>query len=218
MKTLFNILFFVLVLNFVSFSQEKITYYGYEQVDLYSDIWRLEYKTVNEQLYGVIKPKVGESFSMNTKKVKEKIDTNKINSYLLSSFNEFRKDYGLPLVTENKTLSGIAKGYVKTLSSSFSAKHSDLSKNSVIGGSNTNVISGGEVIGEISFLMLTNIPEDKDVNKVIADCIFDIFIACPIHASFLIKNVENYQVGFGVDYRSNDIMIVLQFVEIKKGS
>lgn len=218
MKTLINTLFLSFVLSFVSFSQEKITYNGYKQIDLYSDIWRAEYKTINGQLYGVVKPKDGKYFSMNTKRVKERMDTNKINGYLLSSINEFRKDYGLSYVTENKALTKIAKSYVKTLSNSFSAKHSDLTKNEVIGSKNGNVISGSETIGEISLFMLTNIPEDRDINKVIADCIFDIFVVCPAHGAVLIKDCNNYQIGFGVDYRENDIMIVLQFVEMKKGS
>jgi hypothetical protein len=57
-----------------------------------------------------------------------------------------------------------------------------------------------------------------DMNRVIADCIFDGLAQCPVHAAQLVKNCQNYEVGVGLDFRPGGIVIVAQFREKKKGA
>ena len=98
MKNLISSVFTFLVI-FVSNSQ---TY------EMYSDVW--EYVSKDSKM---IVPKGGGSFSFPSEEMIGKIDTNKINSYMLESFNNFRKSYGKSPVTEDKDLTKKSKGLKK---------------------------------------------------------------------------------------------------------
>ena len=56
----------------------------------------------------------------------------------------------------------------------------------------------------------------EKVNKVLADCIYDALSICPIHAKHLVYVCENYEIGFGLDYRPTEVVVVLQY-GYKKG-
>jgi uncharacterized protein YkwD len=113
------------------------------------------------------------------------IDTNKINSYLLKSFNDFRSDYGKPKVIEDNDLSSQSKSYAKKLSSNFTH--------------DPNMPSNqDEVIATINYVLISKFDyKSSDINKLIADCCFDIFISSNGHMGMLLS--DNYKLyGFGV--------------------
>ena len=104
MKNLISFVFTFLVV-FVSNSQ---TY------EMYSDVW--EYVSKDSKM---IVPKGGGSFSFPSEEMIGKIDTNKINSYMLESFNKFRSEYGKSPVIEDKDLTKKCKSYAKCLVNEF---------------------------------------------------------------------------------------------------
>jgi len=92
-------------------------------------------------------------------------------------------------------------------------EHTDITKNEFY-------LSGNyvaEVMAGIDNMTLNNLdPSYGNLNKIIADCIFDIFIVSQKHSDILLKNTPNYEVGFGVTFTDWGIMIVIQLTEIKK--
>jgi uncharacterized protein YkwD len=126
-----------------------------------------------------------------------KIDTNKINSYMLESLNKFRKDYGKSSVTEDNNLTKSSKLYAKSLSKEFKHDYDRTDKTS-------------EVIAKLNFIMFTKVDLKKyDINKVIADCCFDIFIRSYGHMSILLDENAKY-FGFGLYQTSNYFMICIR--------
>lgn len=159
---------------------------------MYSDVW--EY--VSDDSKRII-PKGGGSFSFPSQELIDKIDTNKINSYLLESLNKFRKDYGKSPVNEDKDLTKSSKIYAKSLSKEFKHDHNRTDKTS-------------EVIARLNFIMFTKIDlKNYDLNKVIADCCFDIFIRSDGHMSILLDENAKYY-GFGLYQTSNYFMICIR--------
>lgn len=157
---------------FCSFSQQT-------EYVLNSDVWDLD-RTTN-----TITPKNGKGFDLPKKEFIQTFDTNKINEHLLNSMNEFRMFYGSPPVLEDKELTTNSKIYSKKLSESF--QHDiNLPKNN------------SEMITKINFILLTKVDTTKyDINKIIADCYFDIFVASPSHMKLLLDpNMTHY--GFGL--------------------
>lgn len=182
MKNLISSVFTFLVI-FVSNSQ---TY------EMYSDVW--EYVSKDSKM---IVPKGGGSFSFPSEEMIGKIDTNKINSYMLESFNNFRKSYGKSPVTEDKDLTKKSKSYAKCLVSDFKHDYNRTENSS-------------EVIAELNFMLFTKIDLNKyDINKVIADCCFDIFIRSKDHMSILLDD-ESSKYGFGIYKSTHSIMICVR--------
>lgn len=159
--------------------------------DLYSDVWAFS-KTTKR-----ITPINGRNFSYPSSEMLSKIDTLKISSYLLISFNNFRSDYGKPSVTESKEMTKQSKSYAKKLSESF-CHDVNLSENE------------DEVIATINFILISKIDYNStDVNKVIADCIFDIFISSDSHMNMLL-NSEHTTYGFGVYQNKSSFSICIR--------
>ena len=102
-----NLISFVFTFLFVFVSNSQ-TY------EMYSDVW--EYVSKDSKM---IVPKGGGSFSFPSEEMIEKIDTIKINSYMLESFNKFRSDYDKSPVTEDKDLTKESKSYAKCLVNEF---------------------------------------------------------------------------------------------------
>lgn len=94
LKNLPVVTYFILLISFPCLSQD-IVYHGYKSIPFSSDVWRVEYKGTGDSLVGVIYPKEGKYFKMNFISVRDKIDKDKVNEYLLPSFNQFRKEHGL---------------------------------------------------------------------------------------------------------------------------
>ena len=179
---------------------------------LYSTVWRFEKSSVFDSNEVSILPKNDDYFNLVSTYYVKNVDTNLVKKYLLSSFNDFRKDYGLPPVVENTSLDRSATEHSVSMSNLPSDiwEHSDLKQNEFY--LSGNIVS--EVMSGIDVNTFNNLDKSYgDLNKIVADCIFDIFIASDKHSDILLKKTSNYQVGFGVTFTSWGIMIVIQLVE-----
>ncbi len=156
---------------------------------LFSDVWRIEPIEYNGQYTNNLHPKdTTKSFSYKTKHITPSIDLVKVKSYLSQSYKEFRSDYGLYTPVEDKKMSKQCKVYSKTLINK-TLKHSN----------NKNNYS--ECLGNINYFTLSHLDTNNvDINKVIADCFFDLFVGCPAHMSILLnENISSVGFGFSED-------------------
>lgn len=182
---------------------------------LYSDVWKFSYTNIFDKNGCTVLPKDGDYFQLTSTYYSNNVDTNIVKEYLLSSLNNFRKDYGKLPVVENKRLTEIATEYSNFLSTLPSEEwvHSDLENNEFY-------LSGNyvaEVLSGIDNMMFNNLNKSHgDINRVVADCIFDIFIISKKHSDILLKDTTKYEVGFGVTFTEWGIMIVIQLTEKKK--
>ena len=202
MKTLFFIS--LLFLSIFSFSQTKIRY------PLYSDVWRYDYD--KSEWF----PKDGGSFTIyDSKKMFSKIDINKINSMLLTSFNNFRKDYNKRPVKENVDLSKLCSEYVNTLNRENYGHLPNLQKIT------EDEFLGYEFEGEVLLIAtlyeFSRVDLDKqDINKIISDSFFDGFIGSPSHMRILLQDEYSYEYGFGISIRKDgDIFICSRAIHKK---
>ena len=67
-----------------------------------------------------------------------------------------------------------------------------------------------ECIAPISRLTINAIKEGENVNKIIAECCFDIFVGSPSHMKILLKEDKRYEYGFGVTITDDRIFVVVQ--------
>lgn len=185
MKTLILILTILVTLNVKAQG-------GYK---MYSKVWVLT--PMNGGYY--LSPKGNTSFSSRyIDSVRKNINAVKINSYLLKSFNEFRKDYGSSLVVESPSTSLKCQNYSKNLSFDFSHDKS--------------LTEDFECIARIDFTLLTNIKKsDGDFNKIVSECIFDIFVTSYSHTKSLLGNYT--KCGFGYTIINDVIYIVVRGIK-----
>jgi uncharacterized protein YkwD len=164
---------------FLSLSVFIFSFCFSQSYSLYSDVWSFDKNTKN------FSPKDGSNFSYPSSDLLSKIDTSKISDLLLESLNNFRKDYNKPPVTENSEMSKMATLYAKNLSNNF-CHDVNLPKNQA------------EVIATINYILISKIDHNtSDVNKIIADCVFDIFVGSDNHTAMLLN--DDYQIyGFGI--------------------
>ena len=136
-----------------------------------------------------------DAFAMgNTKNIMSKVDTNKIKKYLLASFNEFRKDYGLKSVVESDSLSKSCELYSRKIVTNF--KHEKITK-------------GCECIARVGYILFSNVkPTDGDINKIIADSVFDHFVGSIGHMTLLLSDYDVW--GFGLTFKYGTISTVVR--------
>jgi len=166
--------------------------YTVETHPMYSDVWVIS----NKDGVNNLNPKYG-NFSFNTSKVKNNIDIDEVKSLLLESYNQFRKDYGLnPITVEDKKMSKESSQYAKTLNGSLRHSNSNNQYN--------------ECLAYIPFILMTNIEtENVNLNKLVADCYFDIFVGCPAHMAILLKdNITT--AGFGINIIDTGIQVCIR--------
>lgn len=160
--------FFLLILSSVTFCQS---------FDMYSDIWTYSKDTKE------ITPINGGKFSYPSCELLSKIDTSEIRNLLLESFNQFRNDYKKPSVIEDSKMSILATIYAKNLTNNF-CHDVNLPKDQA------------ESISNINYVLISKIDHNQNVNKVIADCVFDIFI-CSDNHTLMLLNENHTKYGFG---------------------
>jgi len=171
-----------------------LTVYSQEHYPMYSDIWSLD---CNGSHMTVTKD--GKAFPLLGFNIVDYINEEKIKSYLLQSLNEFRKDYGKGPVKESEYLNNLAQNYCKTLSTG-PFKHDDLSKQG---------IQQGENISLARFNMFSHLNKDYgDLDKVVADSYFDIFVHSNPHMSLLLS--DNKWFGFGFVIIDNRFYTVIR--------
>jgi uncharacterized protein YkwD len=154
---------------------------------LYSDIWRAD---CNNGIFMLL-PKEGNAFPMVTPPYfKNNFDEKKIGSYLLESLNEFRADYGKPPVKESKWLTKVSDTYSKKLLKSF--KHEYDREGQAYTAENIAHYEVG------LFSLITE--EDGDINKIIADAYFDLYVVSEGHTGMLLSDHKYF--GFGITFNS----------------
>ena len=188
MKNLFLMPIFFVVMNV--FSQK----YNLKPHPLYSDVWETEYvDSVSD-----FKPKNYNGFSFDVSYVKSNINPAKIQGHLHESLNKFRSDYNLNSVVEDTLLTKSSIEYSKQLLVKF--KHDE----------NAGKLFS-EAIVTIPFILFSRITEkDGDINKIIADCCFDIFVGSPSHMSVLLNENPKRQFGFGITIKDGNIGVVVR--------
>lgn len=144
-----------------------------------------------------------------------KIDINKINSMLLTSFNNFRKDYNKRPVKENVDLSKLCSEYANTLTTENFGHIPDLQK--ITEAEFNGYDYEGEVISTSSLYSYSRVDLDKqDINKIIADSFFDGFVSSPSHMRILLQDEYSYEYGFGISIRKDgDIFICSRAIHKK---
>ena len=177
MKTLILILTILVTLTV---SAQKPNKY-----ELYSKIWRFE----NVNGYLLLSPISGGEFNMSYDKfvlLKKSIDTNKVKQYLYESFNSFRKDYGKSVVKHSDSLSKACEVYSRGILINY--KHSDSKMKTM------------ECINIIDLHKFNDVlKSDGDINRIIAESIFDSFVGSDIHMDLLLSEYfKTY--GFGITF------------------
>ena len=155
---------------------------------LYSDIWRMSCGSDGSPEF---LPKNKNAFPLvPSEYYKNNVDEKKIEAYLLESLNEFRADYGKPPVKESKWLTKLSDAYSKKLINSF--KHEYDREGQAYTAENIAHYEVG------LFSLITK--EDGDINKIIADAYFDIYIASVHHTEMLLSDHKYF--GFGITFNS----------------
>ena len=179
----------IILISILSLSvKAQYTMYGVN-VKMYSDVWVLN--------NNMLQPKVGIP-SIKVDHIKNAVDINKVREYLLESYNQFRADYGMNPVSENLKLSKGANQYAATLNGK-PLVHSK--------GQN---IQYEECMVNLYYMNLSHLDPNKvDINKVIADCYFDVFVNCPAHMASLIKPSLTVS-GFGISQNDAGFVICIR--------
>lgn len=186
MKTLATILLFLVTFNVNS----QVTKYK-----LYSKIWFIQKSDRNGLS---LNPKNGTGYDFTkTDSIKNLIDSNKVKKFLYESFNEFRHDYGKSSVKFSDSISKECEDFSRTLSKKY--EHADF-----IGH------NSGECLNMMLVSLLTTVKKsDGDINKIVADCIFDSFAISDNHMDILLS--DNYNTyGVGLTFTKYRINIVIR--------
>lgn len=184
MKTLILILTILVTLN--------VNAQGVTKYKLYSNLWKFEDNSRRTA------PKNGGRFDIwKVDSLISVIDTVKIKKYLSVSFNEFRKDYGKSTVKFSDSLSNVCEKFSRTLRKKYA--HSD----------NIGYYTM-ECINLLPMTFLTSTKKvDGDINKIIAETIFDSFVCSDAHMDLLVS--EKYKTfGIGVTFTISSINIVVR--------
>lgn len=188
MKNLVTILLVLLSLNVGSQSSHY---------ELHSKIWRVDYSEGRITWL----PIDGEAFRgdlLDT--VIKQLDLNKVKSHLLTSFNEFRKDYNSSPVIQDVDLTIKCDNFSKKLSSNFNHE-TNLDGNTC------------ECIEYFSLYSFTPIKRgDGDFNKIVAESIFDHFVVSNSHMEILLSK-DTKKVGFGVYISGDNIYVVVRGIK-----
>jgi uncharacterized protein YkwD len=186
MKTL--VTFLVILMTFIANSQ--VTKYK-----LYSKIWFIQKSDRNGLS---LNPKNGTGFDFTkTDSIRNLIDSNKVKKYLYESFNEFRHDYGKSSVKFSDSLSKQCEKYSRTLSKKY--EHADF-----IGH------NSAECINSMLLCLFSTVKKsDGDINKIVADCVFDSFAISNNHMDILLSDNYN-KYGVGLTFTKYRIHIVIR--------
>ncbi len=174
-------------------SQIKLKY------KLFSKIWTVEITDKS-----VILNPISES-GFNFKKtdsIRNSLDTNKIKKYLSESFIQFRKDYGKSSVKISDSISNECEKYSRTLFENYA--HAKFFGN-----------NSCECINKALLCLFTTVKKsDGDINKIVADGIFDTFFISNNHMDYLLSEAYNTY-GIGVTFRKYSIDVVVRGSSLK---
>ena len=172
-------------------------YILYEHYPMYSDIWSIETCSGSPHM---IRPNDNGYFPLRDGlDIRDYIDVAIVKSYLLQSLNEFRKDYGVGPVKESQYLNKISQNYCNKMSKMPRIKHDNLHRYS---------IQMAENISSMTYGMFTHLNEDNDLNKIMADAVFDQFVCSNGHMRMLLS--DNKWFGFGFVKYGNSYYVVIK--------
>jgi len=184
MKTLILILTILVTLNVNSQS-------GYK---MYSKVWG-DYEQSKPKTT-VQKYPIDYGFYLEKKdSILKSVDINKVKSLLLESFNEFRRDYNKPQVTQHNRLTIDCENYSKKLYTNY-----------VHDSSCGNV---SECIGILSVYYTITSKNCGNINKIISECVFDYFVKSELHMKLLLDE-DMVKFGFGITLVDDNIYIVIR--------
>jgi len=170
--------------------------YDLNECPLYSKIWKSSYVKNGNVITTKFLPKNGGNFGLNTKYVEENIDVVKIQSYLLTAFNEFRHDYKCNPIVEDTMITKECVEYSKLIFGNY-GHYNGLPSNQ------------SECLAVVPFILFTKVNKDDDFNKIVAESCLDVFVGCSAHMSALLDNrIKNY--GFGVTMNKGCIYIIIR--------
>lgn len=153
---------------------------------LHSDIWKLDGGKMVPISYI---PGAGDMDSVD-----RNMDMAEVRSYLLEAFNEFRKDYGSPLVAEDATLSLRCQSYSKRLV--FDFEHDPKASTECIGFFSMNSLC--PIVGS-----------GEDFNRAVAEYIFDLFVLSGPHMGILLNRFYLHY-GFGAVLDGGGVYVVIR--------
>lgn len=197
MKTIMTIL--ATIITVVGLSQTYKTY-ELDECPMYSRVWKTKYvPNVFDRTKKSIQftPINSDMFASVKTDILKTVDEAKVQKYMLEAFNQFRTDYKLPTVTENSEMTKQSDEYSSKILVDY--KHCPtLPKNQ------------SECLAIIPSMMLSSITTaDGDINKIIAECCFDMFVGCPAHMSILLDPLSK-TFGFGVTVVDNRVAVTVR--------
>jgi hypothetical protein len=198
MKKLLVLLLFV---SSTCFSQVK---YPLKKFPIHSSIWNAEVYNQDPSLV-FLSPKGETNFEYNSVYL-NKMDMSIVNSYLKTSFDNFRLSYGYKVRPVNKSLSALCVEDAKKLKTN---------KGKYV----NNDPKATQVNDFIPYFCFGNVDTKKmDINRVIADSFFDYCVGNDALMTVLLDN-GNKEFGFGISYDkpSGGFNIVVKS-KTKKGS
>jgi hypothetical protein len=183
MKTLILILTILVTLNVNAQG-------GYK---MYSKVW--DYDQMKSKNFTQKYP-IDYGFYLNKKdSILKLVDVNKVKSLLLQSFNEFRRDYNTPQVTQHNGLTTDCENYSKKLQTNY-----------VHDSKRGNVT---ECIGILPLYYTITSKNCGNINKIISECIFDYFVKSEPHMKLLLDD-GMVKFGFGISLINDNIYIVIR--------
>lgn len=199
-KNLFALFIQAFLICLSGMAQRKYTKYDLAECPIHSKIWVKEdsSRKARGEKGNAFKPVGKEYFNMKgNDSILNLISVAKIEKDLLTCFNEFRNDYQIPPVREDSTISRKCKAYSKRVFDKF--EHDMYRpKNQT------------ECIALIQFFLFNDVkPEDGDINRLVAESCFDIFVGSPAHMSLLLSEKEDV-FGFGIHQKGKTISVVVR--------
>lgn len=191
----------VAIINTLLGLSQKYKTYDLNECPMHSRVWKAKYVPNvfdRSTIATEITPKNADIYASISTDILKTVDEAKVQQYMLEAFNQFRTDYKVPTVNENAEVSKQADEYSEKILVNY--EHCRTLKNQ------------SECLGNIPAMMLSSITKaDGDINKIIAECCFDIFVGCPAHMVLLLDpKVKSY--GFGLTVTKYKVSVVIRGV------
>lgn len=178
---------------------------------MYSKIWEKKYEIVKSEdgsydTTSVIVPKSGGKFKLlnehDLDSIRTSIDFEMVRKNMISYLNEFRSDYKVPSVVENKSLSASSNEYADYLMRTNQVVHSKHPSKRF-----------EEALVFVPFGLFSRVTkEDGDINVLILESCFDIFVGSPAHTSILLNDDPNRTFGAGISVTDTGFYVVVQSI------
>lgn len=178
---------------------------------MYSKIWEKKYDIVKSEdgtyeTTSVIVPKSGGKFKLLNERqldsIRTLIDFDFVRKHMIVYLNEFRSDYKVPSVVEDNLLSLSSNEYADYLMRTNQVVHSKHPSKRF-----------EEALVFVPFGLFSRVTkEDGDINILILESCFDIFVGSPAHTSILLNDDPNRTFGAGLSVTDTGFYVVVQSI------